>query len=1618
MSYRRILSIALLIAMLALICGLTLATAQPPAPTAPAPPAPAFTTASGRSVFWRGERIICSLTAPMTEPAAVTVTLTGPRNVTLPLYRGQVQPVDGQGYLNLLLPTQTLGDGDYTVSAMLAGQPLTCKVSVRDTTVTSPGMIMDESSATVPPNSRLVGQTGAINFMTDGRFNVTWPTPSESPAQMNAIFDNLADSKLLFWNHDASRPFSFIPPHSSPFTDGEYLRRIMLGNTIMMRYPAFAGQLFDYDHEGFYLEGANYANMSTYWGWGNLNGDLQKYLDTEEQALIQNYRKVTGKEPVFGKESAQLSTALHIPEGMGYIDMPSRRWAYEVAARSPQMAPAQLAALKDRAFSWYDYLMSVNYGRYTNYLHELRALDPTLMHSTSNTINHSTPRQGGYHPTSYEPLDFRFVAVWDDQGGAPEHIYETQLAATLLNGNRRPEQPLWIDTVFGWQNGNHFRNTVQVMGRGGQGTGYSMEMGSNLSAHAAGDLQANAPANQEMALNAQLMERFGGLFANAHHTANLGLLYSKRQITITPYAQSYCDGSFKMLYLLSHIGLPPNLVTEEMLTAGVPKELDTIVVLGQTEELPEKAMQGLRAFVARGGRVIADTKSTVQWDFLEHSETLDLPFRDLGHPYNMFTAYNRQDATAGAMLSLAAERCPKLRALMQPSIANLPLDATNSEVAVSTLQGGAGTFVAVSNDSMLDYSKLFTKSQQLMASYQQLFVGHGIGAIGSWMPLRTNLLLCPTLSAGTAIYDLFTMQQVTPALKGGGRQLTCDLTGVPARIYAIYPAAVGAGRLSALQGVAAGETIDLRYQVTDAKGAPLAGVVPVEITLFAPDKQVKTTLFRATDAQGILNEQITTGLFDASGDYSLQVRQLLDGQGSSLPVLVKAGAAPKGSLVAGAMVRDPAAIRKFFDSKPEIVVPMFDPALQPLVEKVVTGLVRKGVKAREWDIPPTVTYKVGYTVNAQEQPNNDAVDRGEAIGTVPFVNGVNQLNGNFYGSAMTGYRYGKHILLLSVPGVNPVVKGIEAAGLLWSDKATNAPGGALVQQLPWALGLNAETIVVKGADLAGLEAGVNALLNLPASDPITDGVREARARMLHGHRVPLTYQTPPSTKKLTARGAATLAPQVKTPRFALAPVTDVQEVGDTLVATLGRYGNAITLVDNTGKVTAVPAITSTAKTAVGQSIFVTATPGMTFTWSKGGQPLWRAMGEFKAVQPGTDNVLVESGNTVYQVSPDGGSVKYAGEQLATDDKKTTPVFTTKITTEGAGAEERVKEIQLTDSRTGKTINGFHLTATRPYNKPFTVEQMLLEGKSGDTLLAFRRFTGEQTAQVYSRATGRVADVTLHTAYLTDAALSRDEKLVAVCGAEGDVKIADLSGKVLATLQTGPYPRLIPLRDGGFAIGTGDGLLTVLDRTGKERFTRDLIALTAGANPEDEYRSSQATRLLNWSNPPIVQGALPAENFFWYLRDEDGSLKLVNQSPGNIIDFRWMDAVQGEVQFPASKTYTITLRAAAKYFDDEPLAQPSWKSIVDIRNTVVKNERPAPAFRVYLDGKAVATVTPDGGALKPFITPPIKEGWASLNPKDNELTSFTATVDLPAGSHLLGLEALNMEDCYVKVFEVK
>lgn len=99
-------------------------------------------------------------------------------------------------------------------------------------------------------------------------------------------------------------------------------------------------------------------------------------------------------------------------------------------------------------------------------------------------------------------------------------------------------------------------------------------------------------------------------------------------------------------------------------------------------------------------------------------------------------------------------------------------------------------------------------------------------------------------------------------------------------------------------------------------------------------------------------------------------------------------------------------------------------------------------------------------------------------------------------------------------------------------------------------------------------------------------------------------------------------------------------------------------------------------------------------------------------------------------------------------------------------------------------------------------------------------------------------------------------------------------------------------------------------------------------------------------------------------------------------------------------------------------QPSWDALLAIRDALIVNERPAPTFRIYLNGHEAGQLTPEGGKLKPFVTRRITAGAAELKPKPEDFTTFTGEIEAAAGVHRLGIGALNMEDCVVNSVRIE
>jgi hypothetical protein len=141
------------------------------------------------------------------------------------------------------------------------------------------------------------------------------------------------------------------------------------------------------------------------------------------------------------------------------------------------------------------------------------------------------------------------------------------------------------------------------------------------------------------------------------------------------------------------------------------------------------------------------------------------------------------------------------------------------------------------------------------------------------------------------------------------------------------------------------------------------------------------------------------------------------------------------------------------------------------------------------------TYLMAYDPTEAELQENARAERGETIGKIK----VTTVNRNDYFGTLSGYIFGKPILLLDLVGVkdNEMAERLEEVGILWPrvSEAFPGPGKAVVQLVKSAFLLGVDALVIQATDLPGLRAGAEALADLP-TDWLTPSVEEARLTLL------------------------------------------------------------------------------------------------------------------------------------------------------------------------------------------------------------------------------------------------------------------------------------------------------------------------------------------------------------------------------------------------------------------------------------------------------------------------------------------------------------------------------------------
>src|SRR6185295_10564188 len=202
------------------------------------------------------------------------------------------------------------------------------------------------------------------------------------------------------------------------------------------------------------------------------------------------------------------------------------------------------------------------------------------------------------------------------------------------------------------------------------------------------------------------------------------------------------------------------------------------------------------------------------------------------------------------------------------------------------------------------------------------------------------------------------------------------------------------------------------------------------------DGKTYTELYRATNRTGRFAISLPIPANVPTGKWTLSVRSQLNGQLATLPVNIAAADSKKSPALAAAykdpvLVRGRAAADEALVKGAKFVLPIFDsPAaekLAPVAEKVKQVLAERGVEVEIRTKPATSTYWLEYDPTPEQLKENATADSGEKIGSIKRAT----LNGNDWYSGLSGWRFGKPVILLELASEkkdNPMAESLVDAG--------------------------------------------------------------------------------------------------------------------------------------------------------------------------------------------------------------------------------------------------------------------------------------------------------------------------------------------------------------------------------------------------------------------------------------------------------------------------------------------------------------------------------------------------------------------------------------------------------------
>jgi hypothetical protein len=386
---------------------------------------------------------------------------------------------------------------------------------------------------------------------------------------------------------------------------------------------------------------------------------------------------------------------------------------------------------------------------------------------------------------------------------------------------------------------------------------------------------------------------------------------------------TYTDQVLAAHQALSRAGYPAHIVHERLVERGVLTRYKTLVIVGQTFDLPPAVRAAIDSFVARGGRLLVDSTTTVKLpaavlagvDLREAFLRWAIPFSGKAAQLPKQAGYFQTNYFMDELVRRAA---PPMREAMRKTASRPAFVSETVDLAGERHVGGEGALYMILNG----HEELPT-----LAENQKY-------AVYNYAPYRARyrLLGIPRKSA-VYLIEGADWKQVTRLDDAGGEQ-TRNFDAGEMKLYLVAPRAPS--------GLAASARASAGSVVVRARLKNLKMPWPITVTLYDARGQERFRVQRATDGTGVYEETFPLGMNAAPGTYRVEVASPVSALSADARFQVN-----RSTVVTSAFdpvrVFDREAIEHLLSQRSPITIAIASEGQRPPAERLAAALARSGI---------------------------------------------------------------------------------------------------------------------------------------------------------------------------------------------------------------------------------------------------------------------------------------------------------------------------------------------------------------------------------------------------------------------------------------------------------------------------------------------------------------------------------------------------------------------------------------------------------------------------------------------------------------------------------------------------